>query len=126
MPVNQVLDTLKRSLMLGLGAGIIAVLIGGMVTGLTAGLGAWSAAVGGLLALVLAIYLGKMSKFDSATLFEFVIALAAIATVVSVLAIFLPAVAGYILTFGGFTLSSLLWTFIYLMGAEVLLNKFGL
>jgi len=79
--------------------------------------------VSGLIALALVILLAKESKIDDMNFVGVLTLLFAVSLVGSIIATFLPVISPYILSVTDFTLSGLMWTVVYVMIAEAILNK---
>lgn len=80
-----------------------------------------------VIAIVLAALLAKKGDIDDYNLFEFVILLAVIALFGTIITAIYPPAAGFILTAGSnFTVSGLIWTFVYLLAGEHVLQMLGL
>ena len=106
--------------------GIIAFILG-MVLGPINAIPARGAIIAGVIAVVLLIYLAKSSDFDSVTIFQLIVILVLIGVIGTIITTIFPPAAPYILTVAGnFTALGLGFTFIYIMLADIVINKLNI
>lgn len=101
--------------------GIMAYVLA-MVTGMMTAIPLWGA-VSILIAVILAVLLAKFGEVDDYNLFEFVILLGVVAFIGTVVTTLVPMAAPFILSVGAFTVGGLVWTFVYILLAEMILGK---
>jgi len=115
---------LKMALLTGVLAGVLSVFLGGFLAGFG------NTAVGGMLVslvlIVVLVLVKKSVKIDETTLYDFVLFLGAIVFFGSLLGMIFPAATTYILAVGDtLKVSALLFTFLYIALAELILAKAG-
>jgi hypothetical protein len=79
-----------------------------------------------VLALILAVALAAKGDIDKLNIFQFVVLLGLIGVFGSILTTIYPPAAGFIVSVGNFTVTGLLWTFVYLLIGEMGLQAGGI
>lgn len=119
-----VVSQLKTGFTVGIAAGIIAVILTAILGALPAD--ALSLIVINTVLLVLLIMIAAQTKLKGLSLYNFVILLASIGIVGSIINLILPGVSGFILTAPDFTISGLLMSFIYIGLGLFVLKRLGI
>lgn len=121
--ISDATSLLTTALVVGLLGGGAAFVLSGFLASVTANV--WTAIVVDVVILAVALTLAYWAKADNLSVFRLVTFLAAIGIVGTVLSMFVPTVSGYLLT-TTFSVQGLLFSFLYIMIAEVVLVRTGL
>jgi hypothetical protein len=77
-----------------------------------------------LIGVVLALLLAKKGNVDDYNLFDFVILLGVVGFMGGIVTALLPMASPFILSVGAFTVTGLVWTFVYILLAELVIGYF--
>ena len=115
-------NLLKKSVGVAIIGGFLAYLFG-LFFGQMTTIPLWST-VSLLIAVILALILAKRGSVDDYNLFDFVFLLGVVGVIGGFVTAMLPVAAPFILSVGSFTVTGLVWTFVYILLAESVMGYF--